>query len=95
MAARVSRNSRIIDLVSLVLVVAGAACYVWAYVGMEALRRAPHDPNAELFAAYTRYVRLSQLSIAGLVAVGLGVVVGIAAAFHARRATADPSLRSG
>jgi len=82
----------------LVLVVAGAACYLWAYAGMQALRQAAHDPKAELFAGYTRFVRLSQLSIAGLIAIGLGLAVGIVAALHARRVTrvtADPSRRSG
>lgn len=73
---------------SLVLVIAGGACYLWAYAGMRALRQAAHDPTAELFAGYTRFVRLTQLSILGLVVVGLGVLVGIGAALHARRARA-------
>jgi len=88
MAPRVARSSRIIDVVSLVLVVAGAACYLWAYAGMKALRQATPDPNAELFAGYTRFVRLWQLSVVGLTSVGLGVAVGIWAALHARRARA-------
>ena len=90
MAPRVTRSSRIIDVVSLVLVVAGAACYLWAYAGMQALRQTSHDPNAAIFAGYTRFVRLWQLSVVGLVAVGLGVLVGIGAALHARRLRATP-----
>ena len=89
MATRVARSSRMIDIASLMLVVAGGACYLWAYSGMQVLRQAAHDPKAELFAGYTRFVRLSQISIAGLIAVGLGVAVGIGAALHARRARAN------
>ena len=74
-----------IDVASLLLVVGGGACYLWAYAGMQALRQATPDPNAELFAGYTRFVRLWQLSVVGLTSVGLGVAVGIWAALHARR----------
>ena len=77
-----------IDVASLALVVGGGACYLWAYAGMQALRKATPDPNAELFAGYTRFVRLWQLSVVGLTSVGLGVAVGIWAALHARRARA-------
>jgi hypothetical protein len=74
-----------IDVASLVLVVAGVGCYLWAYAGMHALRGSVYDPRAEIFAGYTRFVRLWQLSVVGLVAVGLGVLVGVGAAIHARR----------
>ena len=87
MPAYVSRRSRIIDLVSLALVVLGAAAYVWAYVEMEALRNATHDPKAPIFAGYTKFVRLMQLSYAGLGAIAVGILVGVGAALHARRAT--------
>jgi hypothetical protein len=88
MAQSVGRTSRMIDGASLVLVIAGAGCYLWAYAGMRALRVAAHDPNAALFAGYTRFMRFYQLSIVGLTAVGLGVVVGVGAAIHARRVRA-------
>ena len=74
-----------IDVLSLVLVVSGVGCYAWSYVGMRALRASVHDPSAELFAGYTRYVRLWQLSVVGLTAVALGVLVGVWAALHSRR----------
>jgi hypothetical protein len=88
MATGVARSSRMIDVASLVLVVGGAVCYVWAYAGMRALRVAVHDPNAAIFAGYVRFVRLTQLSILGLIMIGLGVVVGVGAAIHARRVRA-------
>ncbi|HEY8175211.1 MAG TPA: hypothetical protein VIF32_05950 [Gemmatimonadaceae bacterium] len=88
MAKSVGRTSRMIDVASLALVVAGASCYVWAYWGMTALRLAAHDPNAAIFAGYTRFVRFYQLSVVGLTVVGLGVVVGVGAAIHARRVRA-------
>jgi hypothetical protein len=85
MVKSVARSSRMIDVASLVLVVAGVGCYLWAYAGMQTLRQMTHDPNAALFAGYTRFVRLHQLSILGLSVTGLGVLVGIGAALHARR----------
>ena len=84
-----ARSSRMIEVASLVLVIAGGACYLWAYAGMRALRVAVHDPGAELFAGYTRFVRLWQLSVVGLTAVALGVLVGVWAALHARRLSTE------
>jgi hypothetical protein len=81
----VTRADRIVDGVSLVLVLAGATCYVWAYLGMQALRDAAHDPTAPIFAGYMKFQRLSQISYAGLSAIALGVIVGIGAAVRARR----------
>ena len=89
MSEAISRRSRIIDLVSLALVVLGAALYVWSYLQMEALRTATHDPNAPIFAGYTRFVRLMQLSYLGLGAVFIGIIVGIGAALHAKRGRAE------
>ena len=89
MSAPISRRSRIIDLASLTLVVFGTALYVWSYLQMEALRTSSHDPNAPIFAGYTRFVRLMQLSYLGLGAVCIGIIVGIGAALHARRGRAE------
>jgi hypothetical protein len=75
--------------VSLALAVLGAALYIWAYVEMEALRTASHDPSAPIFAGYVRFVRLMQLSYVGLGAVCLGIIVAIGAAMHARRKRAE------
>jgi hypothetical protein len=85
MANPVARSSRLIDVASLVLVVAGSGCYLLAYAGMRALQASIHDPSAAIFAGYVRFVRLWQLSVVGLIAVGLGVLVGVGAAIHARR----------
>ncbi|HEU4993733.1 MAG TPA: hypothetical protein VFT29_02905 [Gemmatimonadaceae bacterium] len=82
----VPRRSRVLDAWSVALVVVGAAAFVWTYVQMEGLRNAVHDPEAPLFAGYVRFVRLTRLSYVGLGLVGLGLLVGIGAALHARRA---------
>lgn len=93
----VSRRSRIIDAVSLALILAGGFCFSAAYVGMQRLRSAAHDPNAPIFAGYTRYVRLTQLSYLGIAAMAVGIVVAIYAALHARSeaARASDAPRSG
>lgn len=82
----VPRRSRILDAWSVGLVLAGAVAFVWTYVQMEGLRNAVHDPEAPLFAGYARFARLMQLSYVGLGLVGLGLLVGVGAALHARRA---------
>jgi hypothetical protein len=74
-----------IDVASVALVLVGAICYVWAYAEMSVLRDATHDPKAPIFAGYTRFVRLTQLSWLGLGTITVGVLVGIGAAMHARR----------
>jgi hypothetical protein len=86
MTEAVPRRSRILDLISLILVVLGAAAYVWTYMQMEALRTAVHDPDAPIFAGYVRFVRLMQLNYLGLGLVGVGLLLGVGAAVHARRA---------
>lgn len=75
-----------IDAASITLVLLGAALYVWAYLEMDALRTAGHDPNAPIFAGYTRFVRLMQLSYGGLAVAAIGMLVGVGAALYARRA---------
>src|SRR5436189_2700367 len=70
----VTRAARAIDLLSLTLVVGGAICYVWAYNGMRGLPNTPQYPDVELFARYTRWVRLSRLANAGLGVTALGIV---------------------
>ena len=81
----VSRKSRVIDVVSVALVLVGAVCYVWAYSEMSVLRDAAYDPKAPIFAAYTRFVRMMQLSWVGIGTIVVGVLVGIGAALDARR----------
>lgn len=85
MSSPVSARSRRLDVMSVAMILLGGLCYGGAYAGMQALRAAPHDPNAPLFAGYTRYVRLTQLSYVGLAAVVVGVCIAVYAAVHARR----------
>lgn len=81
--------SRAIDLASLLLILAGAALYLRAYIGMEEIRTSPEVPFArgtvEAFELSKRHVRLKQLSYVGLGLVGAGLVVGLSAAAHAHK----------
>jgi hypothetical protein len=85
----VGRLSRAIDLLSLVLVVAGAALYLRAYFGMEAVRTTPDTPfvrgTMEAFALLNQHLRFKRLSWLGLALVGAGILVGLSAAIHARK----------
>ena len=69
---------------SLALVALGVILYIWAYAQMDVLRTTAHDPNAPIFANYTRFVRLMQVSYVGIGAVVTGILVGVGAAIHAR-----------
>ena len=80
------RSSRLLDVASLVLVLAGATCVGGSYVGMRRLRDSAHDPKAPIFAGYTRHVRLTQLSYLGFGALAGGVMLAVYAAMHARKA---------
>ena len=85
----VGRLSRAIDLASLALILVGAALYVRAYLGMEAVRTTPETPfvrgTMEAFALFNQYLRLKRLSYVGLALVGVGLAVGLSAAVHARK----------
>lgn len=99
----VTRLGRILDLVSLGLIVAGALLFGQAFLGMKQLRDqrdiAFVPGTTEAFAALSRYYRLQRLSYlgAGLAFVGIGVA--LSAAWHNRkfsgRQSADPSPGSG
>jgi len=87
----ISTRSRLIDLASVAALTVGGLCYATAYSGMQALRGTPHDPGAPLFAGYTRYVRLNQLSYLGIAAIAIGIALAVYAASHARRARGNPT----
>ena len=63
----------------------GALVYGWAYLGMEELRTMTHDPSAPIWSGYVRWVRLTQLSWLGQGLVGLGILLGVGAAWYHRR----------
>lgn len=81
----VSRRDRLVDLAALVLIVAGAAVYLFAAARLREIslysRTNPGPPGALVAADQARY-----LSYAGLVLVSVGACVGVVAAgLHARR----------
>ena len=85
----VGRLSRAIDLVSLVLILGGAAVYLRAYLGLEEVRTSTDAPfvsgTMEAFALTNQYLRNKRLSYVGLVLVGVGIAVGLSAAAHAHK----------
>ena len=99
----VSRLGRKLDIVSLVLVAAGAIVFLQAFLGMKELRdqrEAEFVPGTtEAYAALNRYYRLQRLSYLGAGIAVLGIGVALSAAWHNRKFSqgdrADPSLRSG
>lgn len=95
LARPVSRSLRVADLVGLLLVVAGAACYARAFLGMRRLEHAKPlaklEPGVNLFAALAEFSGYARLAYVGLGLVAAGIVVGIGSAMawrHRRRAAA-------
>jgi hypothetical protein len=82
----VARRSRLIDVVSLLLILGGFALYVRAYLGMERIRTSPDVPfvrgTMEVYALTNAYWRLQKLSYVALGLVGVGIAVGLSAAAH-------------
>jgi hypothetical protein len=90
--------SRAIDVASLLLILAGAALFILAYLGMIAVRDAPDVPfvpgTMEAYELTNKYLRFRRWSYAGLGLIVAGVAVGLSAAVHAykiARRENDPS----
>jgi hypothetical protein len=100
MTYKVGRLSRALDAGSLLLVIAGGALYMRAYVGMHQLKSLPDVPFARdqviAFAALTEFARLHRYSTIGLIVASAGVALGVWAAAHAHRlrrsAAQEPSI---
>ena len=89
----VSPLGRLLDVVSVLLVIGGAAAYFVSYRGLERLRSLPD-------AAFTRGMQidrlaqfhaLESLSWWALVAIAIGVTCGIVAWYRERRVRSRPS----
>lgn len=89
---RVPRPLRAVNLVALLLFLAGAALYVRAWIGLRELRSYVGDPAAPPFSAmalFNHYHLLSQIGVWLVVAaVTVAVIAAIAAVIHRRRAPA-------
>ena len=82
-------TSRLIDLVSLALVLGGSWLYMNAFAGMRELRNRPQEEfvrgETVAWGRLAEHQSLTRTSRVGLGMIGLGVVVGLSAAAHARQ----------
>jgi hypothetical protein len=89
MSARPGLTSRIIDLVSLMLVLGGVWLYLSAFTGMRELRNRPAEEfvrgETVAWGRLAEHEQLMRTSRIGLILIGAGVVVGLSAAVHARQ----------
>jgi hypothetical protein len=89
MSVRPGLTSRIIDLVSLVFVLGGAWLYVTAFTGMRELRSRPTEEfvrgETVAWGRLAEHEQLMRTSRIGLTLIGVGLVVGLSAAVHARQ----------
>lgn len=83
----VPRIGRVLDVVAGALVIIGAAFYLNAYVGLEALRAKPAAEFAQGMAIdrLAEFHSLERLSLTGLAIAIAGMVTAVAAAILARR----------
>lgn len=78
--APVPRIGRLLDVVGLVLFVAGLAVYGRAWVGMRGLEAAGADPSAPLFSGMREFDRWWELSRVGVSLMVLGGLIALVAA---------------
>jgi hypothetical protein len=87
----VTRLGRILDIVSLVVILAGALLFVQAFLGMKTLRDQRETEfvsgTTEAYAALNQYYRLQRLSYLGAGVAALGIGVALSAAWLNRRIT--------
>jgi hypothetical protein len=81
----VRRLGRVLDLVGLVLLLAGAGMAARAWFGFEEVRTYDAGPGAEPFAALRLHDRYARLQHAGGVVIVSGVAVFVAAWWVGRR----------
>ena len=80
----VSRIGRLLDIVGLMILTAGAACYVYAYVGLRDLEGVREGAGAAPFASIVRFDKLWKLSRLGIGLAVTGLVVAVGAAVAGR-----------
>lgn len=90
MSEPVPRTGRVLDLVGLVLFVAGAGLYGWSWLGMRRLQSTqPTSSDPVGFAAMARFNELWELSRAGMGLMAAGAVAAVVAVAVARLAGRD------
>ena len=85
----VSRAGRTLDLVAILLVLAGAIGWFASYAGLERLRSAPEIAFSRGMSIeqLSRFQQLANLSYVSRGAIAVGVACGVAAWFMERRRT--------
>lgn len=78
-ARKVRRRGRVLDLVGLVLLLAGAGVSARAWAGFEEVRTYQAAPGAEPFAALRMHDRYARVQRVGVALMGTGVAVFVAA----------------
>ena len=84
----VPRIGRLLDVAGVLLILAGAACCGWAYLGLEQLRASggkAFTPNMLAYASLTEYRHWMHITWFGLALIAGGIGVAVWAAVVARR----------
>ena len=84
MARPVRRVGRVLDVIGLTILTVGAACYVYAYVGLRDLESVQAGSGAAPFASIVQFDRLWKLSRLGIGLAVAGLVVAVGAAVAGR-----------
>jgi drug/metabolite transporter (DMT)-like permease len=85
MTSTVPRLGRALDLLGILLLIVGGACWFYAYTGFESLRAPGFVPEPIMFAALLEAERYTWISRLGMLLASSGVAVAVAAFVIARR----------
>ena len=92
---RVSLGGRVLDLVGLLLLIAGAGLFVRAWIGFRNLPSYERDPGGDVFATVAMADGLRKLGGVGVASMLLGVGVFVVAWWVAGRGEDDDGDRPG
>jgi hypothetical protein len=88
----VPRLGRLLDLIGLALMLAGGACYGWAYIGLVRLHDHPPTADHMLWVALAAFNHYNRVSTIGIVIAAIGLAVAITAAVVTHRSRRSPGV---